>query len=178
MLTYLATCTRPDIAFAVSHLSQFNNCFDETHWKAAKRVLRYLKGTSNVGLSFGRTKEHLSCYTDADLPNNLDDRHSYTGYIFILNGCPVSWESKKQRTTALSSTKAEYMAISDAVKEAVYLRRFIDGLGFELPTKLKIFNDNNGARKLAENPVFHARTKHIDVRHHYVRKYCKVELWK
>lgn len=73
MLTYLATCTRPDIAFAVSHLSQFNNCFDESHWKAVKRVLRYLKGTSNVGLSFEKTKEHLSGYTDADWANNLDD---------------------------------------------------------------------------------------------------------
>jgi len=82
----------------------------------------------------------------------------------------MSWESKKQRTTALSSTEAEYMAVSDAVKEAVYLRRFIDDLGFELPTKLRICNDNNGAWKLAENSVFHARTKHIDVRHHYVRE--------
>lgn len=170
MLMHLAVCTRPDIAFAVNHLSQFNNCYDETHWKAAKRVLRYLKGTSNIGLSFKRSKEHLTGYVDADWANCLDDRRSYTGYAFILNGCPISWESRNQRTVALSSTEAEYMAVSDAVKEAVHLRRFIDDLGFELPTKLNIFNDNNGARKLVENPVFHARTKHIDIRHHYVRE--------
>lgn len=94
MLMYLTTCTRPDIAFAVSHLSQFNNCFNETHWMAAKRVLRYLKGTSDVGLSFRRTKEHLSGYTDADWANNLDDRCSYTSYAFILNRCPGNPRSR------------------------------------------------------------------------------------
>lgn len=90
--------------------------------------------------------------------------------MFTLFDSIVSWESRKQRTTALSSTEAEYMAISDAVKEAIYLRRFIKDLFFELPSTLRIFNYNNGARKLAENPVFHVRTKHIDVRHHFIRE--------
>ncbi|KMQ88472.1 retrovirus-related gag-pol polyprotein [Lasius niger] len=170
MLMYLSVCTRPDIAYTVSYLGQFNCCYNETHWKSAKRVLRYLKGTSKVGLCFKRADKDLIGYADADWANCLDDRRSYTGYVFTLFDSIVSWESRKQRTTALSSTEAEYMAISDAVKEAIYLQRFIKDLGFQLPSTLKIFNDNNGARKLAENPVFHARTKHIDVRHHFVRE--------
>lgn len=170
MLMYLSVCTRPDIAYTVSYLSQFNCCYNEIHWKSAKRVLRYLKGTSKVGLCFKRANGDLTGFADADWANCLDDRRSYTGYVFTLFDSVVSWESRKQRTTALSSTEAEYMAISDAVKEAIYLRKFIKGLGFELPSTLKIFNDNNGARKLAENPVFHARTKHIDVRHHFIRE--------
>lgn len=114
-------------------------------------------------MSFRKSTGQLTGYADADWANCVDDRRAYTGYAFALNRCLISWESKKQRTTVLSSTEAEYMVVSDAVKEAVYLQRFISDFGFELPSKMTIFNDNNGARKLAENSVFHARTKHIDV---------------
>lgn len=167
-LMYLATCTRPDIAHVVSYLSKFNDCFSTDHWLAAKRVLRYLKGTCDVGLSFRRSTDPLIGFADADWANCVDDRKSYTGYAFILGGCPISWESRKQKTTALSSMEAEYMALSEATKEAVHLQRFFGELGFPYP-KIKLFSDNCGAIKLAENPVFHNRSKHIDVRHHFIR---------
>ena len=120
-LMYLSVCTRPDITHAASYLSQFNNCYDSDHWTAAKRVLRYLKGTRDVGLIYGKTSDPLTGFVDADWANCEIDRKSYTGFVFILAGCPISWESRKQRTVALSSMEAEYMAISDATKEATHL---------------------------------------------------------
>lgn len=103
-LTYLATTTRPDISFAASHLGQFNNCFSVQHWKAAKRVLSYLKGTYDLGLTFKNSSEPLRGFVDADWGSNPEDRHSYSGYIFMLNGAPISWDAKKQKTVALSTT--------------------------------------------------------------------------
>ncbi|XP_067207870.1 uncharacterized protein [Linepithema humile] len=94
-LMYLAVCTRPDIAHAVSYLSQYNNCYDSSHWSVAKRVLRYLRGTRDIGLSFGRNTHPLVDYVDADWANCIDDRKSYTGFAFVLAGCPVTWESRK-----------------------------------------------------------------------------------
>lgn len=172
-LMYLAVCTRPDISYTASYLSQFNSCYDLTHWTAAKRVLRYLQGSRDVGLYFHKSNKSLKAFVDADWANCPDDRRSYTGFAFILGNCPISWESKKQRTVALSSTEAEYMALSEAAKEASYLMNFFKELGFSTREKVTIFCDNNGARKLAENPIFHNRSKHIDVRHHYVRDILK-----
>lgn len=169
-LLYLATSTRPDIANTVSKLSQFLNCFDNTHWKAAKRVLRYLKKTINFGLIFKRTDESLFGYTDSDWANSIDDRKSYTGFCFIFCGSSISWESRKQCTVALSSTEAEYMALSDGTKEAIYLRKLLNDLcDFNLKS-VRLLCDNKGAIKLAENPIFHRRTKHIDIRHHFIRE--------
>lgn len=166
---YLATCTRPDIAYAVSHLSQFNTCFNREHWTAAKRVLRYLKGTSDLGLTYTKNEKSIEGFVDADWTNCSIDRRSYSGFAFTLSGCPISWESRKQKTVALSSTEAEYMALSEAAKQATYLIRLLSAFGIPDVT-IKIFCDNNGAIKLAENPVFHARSKHIDIRHHFVRE--------
>jgi len=119
-LMYLSVGTRPDITHAVSYLSQFNSCYTEAHWKAAKRVLRYLKGTNNVGLVYSCSSNPPTMFTDADWGNCNLDRKSYTGHVFMMSGGAVSWESKKQQTVALSSTEAEYMALSEATKEAVY----------------------------------------------------------
>ncbi|KAK2577751.1 hypothetical protein KPH14_012778 [Odynerus spinipes] len=112
----------------------------------------------------------LEGFVDADWANCPNDRKSYTGFAFILAGYPISWEARKQRTVALSSTEAEYMALSEAAKEATYLRRLFAELGLAKLGQVKIFCDNNGARKLAENPIFHNRSKHIDIRDHYVRE--------
>lgn len=174
-LMYLAVCTRPDIAHVVSYLSQYNSCYDSTHWAAAKRVLRYLKGTQDVGLSFRNTEESLKGFVDADWANCPNDRRSYSGFVFILGGNPISWESRKQRTPALSSTEAEYMALTEAAKEALYLRRFLIEIGFNEMGYVKLMSDSQGAQKLAKNAVFHNRTKHIDVRHHFVRNILKNE---
>ncbi|XP_043475809.1 secreted RxLR effector protein 161-like [Leptopilina heterotoma] len=138
-LMYLAMCTRPDIAYATSYLSQFNNCYNINHWTAVKRVLRYLQRTKNVGLHFYRSGKSLEGCVDADWANCSNDRKSYTGFSFILGGSSVSWESRKQRTVALSSTEAEYMALAEAGKEAAYLKRFLKELGLSKT----LYNVNN-----------------------------------
>lgn len=171
-LMYLAVTTRPDIAYAVNYLSQFNTNYDVDHWKAAKRVLRYLKGTSDYGLVYERTDLPLFGVVDADWGSNAIDRKSYSGFAFILAGAPISWEARKQRTIALSSTEAEYMAISEATKEAMYLRDVLGNVGMECEC-VTLFNDNQGAIKLAESRNYRSRTKHIDVRHHFVRDMCE-----
>ncbi|KAH8415431.1 hypothetical protein KR222_010063, partial [Zaprionus bogoriensis] len=104
----------------------------------------------------------------------VDDRKSYTGYAFIYAGAAVSWESRKQRTVALSTTEAEYMAIGDAAKEAIHLKLFLkEVLGVSYT--VTILNDNQGAGGLSRNPVFHSRTKHVDIRHHFIRDLIKAE---
>lgn len=172
-LTYAALGTRPDISHAVSVLSQFSSNPLQEHWTAAKRVLRYLKGTADLGLKFTKDDNSLKCFVDADWANCPIDRRSFTGSVFVLSGAAISWESRKQRTVALSSTEAEYMAITDASKEALHLISFLKELRFPDLAKVTIFNDNQGAGKLAENPVHHSRSKHIDVRHHFIRQVLK-----
>lgn len=168
-LMYLSVCSRPDISFAVSYLSQFNDCFSEEHWKAAKRVVRYLKGTVEYGLTFEKGDMQITGYADADWAANEVDRRSYTGYVFHIGNSLVSWESRKQRTVALSSAEAEYMAISDACKEAVFLRTFLSEC-VNINCNVTLWNDSQSAQKLCVNSICHARTKHIDIRHHFVRQ--------
>lgn len=169
-LMYLAIGTRPDITHAISVLSQFNDCFEEMHWKAAKRVLRYLAGTVNVHLVYYRKNAGIQGYVDADWGGCRIDRRSYTGYLFTLSGSAVSWESRKQRTVALSSTESEYMALAEGAKEAIYLRSFMREIGLQQLCEVILYNDNRGAELLAQNPVYHSRSKHIDLRYHFVRQ--------
>ena len=176
-LLYLSVSTRPDIAYSVNYLSQFNNNYNGEHWKAAKRVLRYLKGTSDYGLEYAKTGLPLFGVVDADWAGDAVDRRSYSGYAYILAGSVVSWEARKQRTVALSSTEAEYMALSEATKEALYLRSFLSDLGASSDDEqVVLFNDSQSAIKLVENNVYHSRTKHIDVRYHFVRQAWENEL--
>ncbi|CAK9811678.1 Copia protein [Anthophora quadrimaculata] len=177
-LMYLAVATRPDIAHAVSALGQFNECYGPEHWAAAKRILRYLKGTMTLGLMYKNDATPLFGYADADWGNCAEDRRSYSGYSFILGGAVVSWESRKQRTVALSSTEAEYMSLAEATKEAIYLRKYLLELGFGFSLEIKLYCDNQGALKLAENPIFHNRTKHVDIKHHFVRDALRNKLLK
>lgn len=118
-LLYRFVATRPNIAHAASLLSQYKDCFGRTHWAAAKRVLRYLKGTTRFGILFGSRQSPLTGFVDADWGGSVDDRRSFTGYAFTWNGGIISWESKKQKTVALSSTESEYTALGQAAKEAV-----------------------------------------------------------
>lgn len=169
-LMYVAVCTRPDIAHVVSVLSQFNNCYGEIHWKAAKRVLRYLKGTLDYCLTFKKSGLKITSFVDADWAGNTIDRRSYTGYVFKIGSNVVSWESRKQRTVALSSTEAEYMALSDACKESLFICTFLtECLGSKV-NHIVMYNDNQSAQKLCNSSLFHSRTKHIDVRHHFIRQ--------
>lgn len=176
-IMYIAVCTRPDIAHAASLLSQFNNSHSDTHWKAAKRVLRYLKGTMDYNIVFEKSTVGVAGYIDADWASNQVDRRSYTGYVFKIGNSAVSWESRKQRTVALSSTEAEYMALSEGAKEALFIRNFIyECLGKWLT--ITLYNDSQSAQKLCKSQINHSRSKHIDIRHHFVREVTNSEIVK
>lgn len=168
-LMYLAVLTRPDIAYSVCYLSQFNNSYDDTHWKHLKRILKYLSGTKNYGLVFTKDDSYIEGYADADWASDAKDRKSFSGYCFKLSGTVVSFECRKQRNVALSSTEAEYISMSEASKEAIYLKNLL----FEIlgnSETITLYNDCQSAQKLILNPVYHRRSKHIDVRYHFVRE--------
>ncbi|KAE8822081.1 hypothetical protein HRS9139_10470 [Pyrenophora teres f. teres] len=174
-LMYLMLCTRPDIAYAVSQLSRFAANPSKKHLEAAKRLLRYLKGTSGMGLEIdSNSSGGLLGYTDANWGRD-SDRRSTGGYVFLLNGTAISWSSKRQATVALSSCEAEYIAELEAAKEAIWLRGLLSSLNLTAKASgpVRILGDNEGALALAKNPMFHARTKHLDIRYHFVRE--KVE---
>jgi hypothetical protein len=170
-LVYLALGTRPDIAHAVQHLSQFLENPGLRHWDAAIRVVRYLKGTRTYGLVLGgHIPITLSGMTDSDYANCLDTRRSVSGYCFTLGNGIISWSSRKQATVGTSSCEAEYMASCHGTKEAVWLRALLHALGFTQLAPTQISIDNRGALVLTEDPSFHARSKHIDVQYHYTRE--------
>ena len=168
-LIYLVTGTRPDIAVAVGEVAKFCNNPGKTHWAAVKRILRYLKGTENHGLLFNPSNDTLVGYSDADWAGDLDSRRSTTGYLFMIGGVPVSWKSKRQPTVALSTAESEYMALSAACQEAIWLRRILRNFSSEQKSSTIVFEDNQGCIALAKNPVAHDRTKHIDIRYHFIR---------
>jgi hypothetical protein len=183
---YAMTETRPDLAIVISTLSQFLANPSMEHIAAAKRVFRYLQGTKAYGTTHGaRDKlweqlEHqpgqLHGYVDADFAQNLETRRSTTGYVFMLGEGSISWTSKRQPTVALSSCEAEYMAETQAAKEAIWLRRLLMELGYTTPDvqTVRIYADNQGAIALAKNPEYHARTKHIDTQWHFVREQAEL----
>ena len=183
-LLYLSTKTRPDIAFAVSNVAKFTAKPTIDHWTAVKRIMRYLNGTIHCGLRYyGDTK--LVGYSDADWAGDLNDRKSISGYVYKISGAAVSWMSKKQTCVALSTAEAEYMALSMASQEAIWLRRLLYDLNEKVDGPITIYEDNQSTICMAENLKFHGRAKHIDIKHHYVRnqvneknielKYCPSE---
>lgn len=169
-LMYLAVNSRPDIAFATSFLSQFNIDHTEQNWKSAKRILRYLKGSLDHALVYKGTGDiNITGYADAGWANDAIDRKSYTGYVFMLANGPISWEVRKQRSVALSSTEAEYIALSESAKEAIHLKGLLNEL-IKINKPITLYNDNQSAQKLVCNPIFHNRTKHVDIKYHFVRE--------
>eukprot|EP00268_Persea_americana_P015414 TRINITY_DN17101_c0_g1_i5.p1 TRINITY_DN17101_c0_g1~~TRINITY_DN17101_c0_g1_i5.p1 ORF type:complete len:525 (+),score=94.13 TRINITY_DN17101_c0_g1_i5:1509-3083(+) len=168
---FFLTITRPDITFSVGVVSQFMEKPCEGHLITAKRILHYDNGTLNFGLLY---KQHvsfsLSGFVDADWAGDVNDRRSTTGYCFNTGSAAVSWCSKKQTTVALSSCEAEYMAATMATQECIWLKRLIQDLVSVFNLPVPIYCDNESAIKLAGNPVFHARTKHIETHYHFVRE--------
>ncbi|CAH2098391.1 unnamed protein product [Euphydryas editha] len=146
-LLYLSILTRPDILYVVCYLSQFNNNFNETHWKHVKRILKYLKKTKNYGLKYVKDEHDLVGYVDADWASNSLDRKSFTGFVFKMSGSVISYECKKQTTIDLSRTEAEYMAICEASKEAIYLRNLLLELNCRNESPILLLNDNQSAQK-------------------------------
>ena len=167
-LMYAALGTRPDIAFAVQALSRYSTKFGPVHWNAVKRVFSYLKGTKELWLTYGRTQTELMGYADAD-GSTAEDRHAVSGYAFIVNGGAVSWSAKRQSIISLSTTESEYVAAAHAAKEALWLRSFIEQLFDTKLSPTTMFSDNQSAIALAKDHQYHARTKHIDVRYHFIR---------
>jgi hypothetical protein len=170
-LMYAMVCTRPDISHAVSMVSRYMHDPGRGHWDAVKWILRYIKGTVDVGLVYERDhrgKQECTGYVDSDYAGDLDKRRSTTGYVFTLSQAPISWRCTLQSTVALSTTEAEYMAMTEAMKEAIWLQGLLDDLGVEQDF-LQVRCDSMSVIYLAKNQVYHARTKHIDVRYHFVR---------
>jgi len=167
-LLYLATCTRPDISFAVGRLARYVGAPTQAHWGKGKAVLRYLLGTKDMTIQYGGADE-LVGYHDADYAADVDTRRSTTGAVFLLNGGAVSWTSKLQKTIATSTTEAEYVAAAVAAKEAIWLQRLLGELGCG-QASVKMHCDRKGAVAMMRNPVSSAGTKHIDVAHHFVRE--------
>jgi len=167
-LMYAALGTRPDIAFAVQNVSRFSSKPGPVHWEAVKRIFRYLKGTREWWLTYGEKQTDLTGYTDAD-GSMAEDRHAISGYAFLINGGTVSWSAKRQEIIALSTTEAEYVAITHAAKEALWLRSLIFQIfGIEL-TPTTLFSDNKSAIKLTKDHMYHACMKHIDIQYHFIR---------
>ncbi|KAL0359322.1 UNVERIFIED_CONTAM: Retrovirus-related Pol polyprotein from transposon RE1 [Sesamum angustifolium] len=167
-LIYLTT-TRPEIAFSVSVISQFMQSPRSSHLDAAKRILRYIKGSLDYGLLYKNSNDFkLKGFTDADWAGDASDRRSTSGYCFNIVSVVVSWCSKKQSTVALSSTGAEYMAATIATQECIWLKRLIGDIYGKVNYTVPIECDNESAIRLASNPVFHGRTKHVEIHHHFV----------
>ncbi|XP_039133317.1 uncharacterized mitochondrial protein AtMg00810-like [Dioscorea cayenensis subsp. rotundata] len=184
-LLYL-THTRPDIACTVNLLSRFVSKPTKTHLGAAKYLLRYIAGTTNFGINYTEVKKwKLRGYSDSDWGGSIDDRRSTLGMVFDLSSWAISWSSKKQEVTALSTTEAEYVAATAATCQGIWLRRMLEDCGMKGDKAIEVWCDNRSAIEIAKNPTHHGRTKHIDIRFHFicglvadgliVLKYCKSE---
>ena len=168
-LIYAAICTRPDIQFAISILAQFMADPAPFHWEAAKRVLRYLKGTRDYSLTFGGDLTDLTGYTDADWGSQAH-RHSISGFVFKFCGGAISWGSRKQPLISLSSTEAEYVAAFETVRELLWLRFLISEITIPITHSITLYCDNQSAIRIASTGLINPRTKHIDIRYHIIRQ--------
>ncbi|XP_071728056.1 uncharacterized mitochondrial protein AtMg00810-like [Rutidosis leptorrhynchoides] len=156
--------TRPEIAYSVGIVSQFMQCPTNVHLDAAKRILRYVKGSMDHGLWYKKCDDYLlNGFVDADWIGDANDRHSTSGYCFNIGSAVISWYSKKQGVVALSSMEAEYIAATMAAQECIWLRRLISDILQEVDYVVKLKCDNESSIKLASNPIFHARKKHIEM---------------
>ena len=209
-LRYLEQCTRPDISFALNRLSRYQVNPGQVHWKELKHLVRYVAATKSYGLMYGkdaypqhRLLDHdlsgpLECFVDSDHGADRDTRRSCTGYIFFSRGGPISWRSRLQTSTAISTCEAEFMAASDAGCENIWLRRLISEFTnlsctrmngmliakdiaaprlsskfFDTEVPTMFYEDNIGCIKTSEDPVLHGRMKHIDIRYHKLKEFVK-----
>lgn len=174
-LIYAMTCTRPDICWTITKLSQYCSKPLKAHWMAVKHLLRYLKGTVDNKLCYKKVDNDLTLigYSDADWASYEQDRCSISGYCFSLTktGPLISWKSKKQHTVALSSCEAEYVALAYAVQEGVYLTNLLSHIDKGCTSEpVLIYEDNQGAIALAKDLLNRQRSKHIDIRYHFIRR--------
>jgi len=168
---YLMVCTRPDLATAVGVLSRFVQNPGSYNWRAVKWILQYLKGTKDLVLTFRRQGSvTLTGFCDSNHNGCVDTSRSTTGYIMKLGGAGISWCSRRQKTVALSSCEAEYMAACEATREVTWEVALLAELGYKQPDPIIVYSDSQSALSLIDNPVFHDRSKHIAARYHFVRE--------
>jgi hypothetical protein len=184
-MLYAANITRIDISYIIGVLARYTHQPYNYHLAAAKHVLRYLRGSMNHKLTFGINhkiipnndgKFNITQYTDSSWANEKDNRKSTGGWITTINGYPINWQSKKQQTIALSSTEAEYYALTECVNETIFIQQWFKFYGDILnnsPTPIKVKCDNQGAIFMSDHSTNHNRTKHIDIKHFYIREIIK-----
>jgi hypothetical protein len=167
-LMYASLGTRPDISYAVTTVSRFSSNPGQAHWDAVRRIYRYLSGTKELKLTYGVVEGILVGYADAD-GSMAEDRRAVSGYAFLIDGGAVSWSSKRQEIVSLSTTESEYVAATHASKEALWLRSLISQIFDPITEPTTLFSDNQSAIALTKDHQYHARTKHIDIRFHFIR---------
>lgn len=172
-VSYVALCTRPDVAFAISYLARYQENPTLTLCKAIKHLLKYLNTTKQYRLRFNGNINSLVGFCDADWAADPTNRKSTTGYIFYLASSPISWQSRLQPTVALSTVESEYMALTSAAQEAIWIRSILKEWGLKMLMPTTIWCDNQGAIQLTYNPTHHKRTKHIEVKFHFIREQVK-----
>lgn len=172
-LNYLSMVSRPDITYAVNKLARYCNAPTLVHWQAVKRVMKYLKGTQNYCITYSGTDNMTlegSCDSDWGGGEESDEKKSTSGYIFTMCNGPVTWASRLQKVSAESACEAEYMALTEAMNECLWLRPFLSSLGHKQVHPTRILQDNQASINLVNNPEFHRRTKHIGIKYHRVRQ--------
>lgn len=168
-LWYAARGTRPDIEFATNSVAQFATKYTDVHWQAVKRVFRYLASCVSTGVKYApQSTFSITAFCDSDWGGNIHTRRSTSGYVILVAGGPVIWSTKAQKSVALSSCEAEYYALVEVIKELLWLTQLLDEIKVAYDTPV-IYVDNQGAIALAHNPVHHQRSKHIDIRYHFIR---------
>ncbi|KAI9910898.1 hypothetical protein PsorP6_010383 [Peronosclerospora sorghi] len=171
-LLYITTCTRPDVGYMVTQISKFLENPGLLHCKAAIRVLRYLKTTREYGILHqgGTGTVTVEAFSDADWGTNIDDRRLVSGVLVMIGNAPVVFKSKFQRTVALSSAEAQYMALSLCVHEVLWMRAMLKDMEIEQKTATQIWEDNQGAIALAKSAGYNSKTNHVDIKHHFTRE--------
>ncbi|KAG7563872.1 Integrase catalytic core [Arabidopsis suecica] len=169
-LLYLCA-SRPDLMFASSYLSRYMSRPLNKHYQEAKRVLGYVNGTCHFGVQFSSVENpELHGYSDSDWGGSNEDKKSTSGYVFSLGAAVFCWQSSKQQTVAQSTAEAEYIAVCAATNQAIWLQRLMKDIGFDSQGGVPIYCDNKSAIAIGKNPVQHRRTKHIDIKYHFVRE--------
>ena len=177
-LIYLSH-TRPDIAYAVSVVSQFMHNPSKDHMDAVIRIMRYLKSSPGKGLMFTKNNHvQVEGYTDADWAGDITNRKSTSGYFTFVGGNLVTWKSKKQKVVALSSAEVEFRGMTKGLCELLWLRKLLIEIGFALNNAMNIFCDNKPAIEIAHNPVQHDRTKHVEVDRHFIKQNLETKIIK
>ncbi|KAI5345722.1 hypothetical protein L3X38_013599 [Prunus dulcis] len=167
---------KPDIVHTVSVVSRFMNDPSNHHFAAVKRILRYVQGTKGYGIKYTQEKESILVgFTDSDWAGAIDDRRSTSGHVFFLGSRVISWSSKKQSTMALSTAAVEYILATSTACEAVWIRRILADLRQEQNTPTNLYCDNMSTIVMTKNPVFHSRSKHIELRHILSKNWLKME---